>query len=185
MEDQIQAQTNKWQIIFKYSLIYALTSIGFSVLLYILGFAVKSNWIISCINILIVVGSLYLGIKARRDETLNGFISYGQGVGTGVLIALCAGVVVTIYQLFFSLFIDPELTKNIMDEAKRKLIEDPSSTEDQINMGMKMMNFFNSPWMMAIMGILASVFMGLIVSLILSIFTKKENPDGAYNDLVS
>lgn len=176
--------TTKWQVIIKFSMIYAMLSIAISLVLFITGQQAKSNWIISLITFFIVCGSLYFGLKARRDETLNGFMSYGQGVGTGVLIALVSGIIMSIYYFINVTYIDPDLTANIVEEAKRKMIEKGDS-EESIEAATNMMEKFQSPWLVALVGLIGNIVYGLVVSLILSIFLKKENPGEHYDTLVN
>ncbi len=176
--------TSKWQVIIKFSLIYAMLSIAVMLVFFILGQQAKSSWINSLIAFIIVCLSLYFGIKARRDESLNGFMTYGQGVGTGVLIALISGIIMSIFHFINVTFIDPDLTANIIEETKRKMIEKGDS-EESIEAAMSMMEKFQSPWLVALFGLLGNLLYGLVVSLILSIFLKKENPDEGYNTLVN
>ncbi len=177
-----QTTTTKWQIIIKYSMMYALSSIALSMILFILGLQTKSSWVTNVITLAYVSLFLFYGIKARRDESLNGFITYGQGVGTGVLIALCAGVVISIFAVINITIIDPELMRNVMEEAKRKMIENGDS-EEKIEMATKWMANMQSPAYVAIGSLVGNLFIGLIVSLVISIFTKKDNPDATYNSL--
>ncbi|MBC7382729.1 MAG: DUF4199 domain-containing protein [Bacteroidia bacterium] len=174
--------TSKWQIVIKFSLIFALTSIGVSVVFYILGMHTAKNWISTFLNFLIISGSIYFGIRARRDETLNGFISFGQGVGTGMQIIFFGGLIISIYFLVFVNYIDPEFMANLIENVKREMIEKGDS-EEKIETTIHWMKKMQSPMLMFVMGLLANLIYGLIVSLIVSIFTRKENPDGLYNTL--
>lgn len=178
-----QAKTSKWQIIAKFSLIYSLVIIALNLVLFILGMQMQMQTLNTLVMLAAVFVSIYFGIVSRRDNTLDGYITYGQGVGTGMLISLMAGIIVTIYTQVFISFIDPDFMQNMLNEAKRKMIEDGRS-EEQIEVAMEWTKkIMGSPIIMAVMGILTNLFYGLIASLILAYFTKRINPDSQYNSL--
>jgi MFS family permease len=177
-----QLQTNKWQIITKFSLIYSLLVIALNLILYILGLATKMNWFSTIVMLIAVLGSIYFGIISRRNNTLGGYISYGQGVGTGMLITVFASVIITIYSYVFMNYIDPDMMENIITETKKKMIEDGTS-EEAIEASVGMMRKMQSPTTMAIFGFIGQMFYGLIASLIVAAFTKKEDPDSSYKSL--
>ena len=136
--------TNKWQIIAKFSMIYALILIAINLLLYITGYSLKANAVNTGATIITVLGSIYFGIVSLRDNTLNGYISYGNGVSTGLYITLFSAIMLTIYFVIFTNFIDPEFTQKIMNETKRKMIEEGKS-EDEIEMVMHYSKTFMKP----------------------------------------
>jgi hypothetical protein len=180
MEPQVTA--NKWQIIIKFSLIYALILIALNLILYILDMQNKMNVFSTIALIVITLGSVYFGILSRRDNVMDGFITYGQGVSTGMLISLVAALIVSVYSFVFATFIDPDFMQNIINQAKRDMIEKGES-EEAIEMAIGMMSKMNKPWIFALMGLLGQLFYGLITSLIVSNFTKRIDPDGSYNSL--
>jgi hypothetical protein len=180
MEPQVTA--NKWQIIIKFSLIYALIIIALNLILYILDLQNKMSVFSSIALIVITLGSVYFGILSSRDNVMNGFITYGQGVSTGMLISLFAGLIVTVYTYLFVSFIDPDFMQNIINQAKRDMIE-KGENEENIERAIEMMSMMNKPWIMSLMGLLGQLFYGLIASLIISNFTKRLDPDSSYNSL--
>jgi hypothetical protein len=101
MEPQVTA--NKWQIIVKFSLIYALITIALNLILYILDMQSKMDVFSTIALIVITLGSVYFGILSRRDNVMDGFITYGQGVSTGMLISLVAALIVSVIPLFLQL----------------------------------------------------------------------------------
>ena len=56
-------------------------------------------------------------------------------------------------------------------------MQEQGQSEGQIDQAMSFMEWMFSPMAMAIMGVLGGVFFGFIVSLIVTIFTKKSNPE--------
>ncbi len=177
-----QFKTNKWQIITKFAIVYSLIVIGFGLILYIFSLTMKAGWVSGLVSLAALFGSINYGILAHRNQNLNGFISYGQSLGIGLLISLVAGVILALYQLVFNLYIAPEMATNMLNEAKRQLIESNASEEEMqttINIFKKM----SEPLYIVFGGIAGSFVLGLIASLIISAFTKKEDPDAAYKNL--
>jgi hypothetical protein len=177
-----QLKTNKWQIITKFAIVYALIVIGFGLILYIFNLTMKAGLVNTVVNLVALFGSIYFGILAHRNQNLNGYINYGQSLGIGFLISLVAGIIVAVYQLVFSTYIAPEMAQNMLNEAKRQMIESNASEED-IQMTVDLMKKLSDPKWILLGGIGGTAFLGLIAALVISAFTKKEDPDGAYNNL--
>jgi len=119
---------------------------------------------------------IFLGIKSYRDQDLNGYITYGRSLGTGVLIGLFGGIITGFFTVLMFTVIDPGMAQKIMDAAQQRMV-DKGMAEDQIEMGMKWTRKFMSPAILFVFSIVGSAFMALIFSLIISVFTKKEqNP---------
>src|SRR6476620_5719104 len=57
---------------------------------------------------------IYLAIKARKEEDLNGFITYGQCVGTGTMVALASSFILAIFMYVYVSYINPELVDYIV-----------------------------------------------------------------------
>jgi hypothetical protein len=175
-------ETNKWQIIAKFSLIFTLILVAVNLMFYITGMQTKLSVVMTILTILVIGGSIYKGILTERNQVLGGFITYGEGVKIGLLITLFASILLTFYNYIFVEFIDVDFMDNMIKEAKRQMIEDGSS-EEEIEMGMKMFEYMKSPWVFALGGFAGYFFYGLIASLIVAIFTKREDPDAQYKSL--
>lgn len=137
-------ETNKWQIIAKFSLIFTLILVAVNLMFYITGMQTKLSVVMTILTILVVAGSIYKGILTQRNQVLGGYISYGGGVKIGLLITLFASVLLTFYHYIFVEFIDVDFMDNMIKEAKRQMIEDGSS-EEEIEMGMKMFEYTEFP----------------------------------------
>jgi hypothetical protein len=165
-----QFKSSKWQIIAKFALVYTLIVIGFGLVLYLFNLTLQAGMVNGLVNIVALSVSIYFAIVSNRDNIQNGFITYGQGVALSV------------YQYLFSTYIAPEMSANIMNETKRQMIESGSS-EEEMEAALNMMQALQKPGYMILAGIGGSLIFGLIVSLIVSAFTKREDPDGAYKNL--
>ena len=174
--------TTKWQVIIKFSLIYALALIGLMLVFFILDMPIKDNWVMNILNIVIVAGAIFYGLKSTRDETLNGFMSYGEGLGAGCFIVLFATIILTAYNYLHMTVIDPDMMNRVIEEAQRKMIEKGDS-EENIDMAMQYIKKFSTPGIASIFAFIFQFLFGFVITLIVAIFTKKDNPDKLYNSL--
>jgi len=168
-----------WKSAMVYGLYLALVLTLFSVILYVTGFSLNPN--AGYISMVVAIAGIVICQIQYRNKELNGVISYGQAVGFGTAIMLFAGVVTALYTLVLYTFIDPSLieqTKVIQEQA----MLDKGMPEDQIEVAMTMASKMLTPGWMSIMGLVGSVFMGTIISLLSSIFIKKQPNEDAFNE---
>ena len=125
---------------------------------------------------LVLIVGIFLGIKSYRDKYLNGFITYGQSLGAGVIIMLYYSIIAAIFTYILYKFIDPNLTDKMLALTEEQLVE-RGLAEGMIEQSMQMQKKILTPLVMSISSIFAGVFIGTILSLIISLFTKREgNP---------
>jgi hypothetical protein len=107
---------------------------------------------------------------------MHGQITYGQAVGAGVVIFVYYSVIMAAYGYMLYTVIDPGLVKKslaIAEEAMSKR----GLPQAQIDTAMSMTAKFMNPVVMVISGFFGSLFFGVVYTLIVSIFVKKEgNP---------
>lgn len=123
----------------------------------------------------ILIGGIAYGIKQFRDKENGGFISYGSALGYGTLVALFAGVITSFAMYAYLQFVDDGMVHFIRETQENALYEAGSLSDEQIEMQLSYMQKFTSPGWIAIWGVAGNAFMGFIVSLIVSIFLKKES----------
>lgn len=115
-----------------------------------------------------------LTVKQYRDEQLNGFISMGKAFGTSMLVMAVIAVLQAVWTILYMEVINPDLMKEIMDAQMDKMLEDGRVTEEQLEASSGMMGFFGSTWFIAGASLFGMLFMGLILSLVVALVTKKE-----------
>ncbi len=174
----MEQKSTFWKSAMIYGLYLGIAITLYSVILYVAG--QSQNKSLGYISFLLyAVGILLVQINYRNKE-LNGSISYGQAVGFGVAVMLFAGIITALYNIIiFS--IDPSLLtqiKAIQEEAMLK----QGMSEDQIETAMGIASKMMTPGWIAISGLLVSVFMGTIISLITSIFVKKQTNEDAFEE---
>ncbi len=172
MEDQ-QKPTKK--IAINYGLYLGIASILISVVVYAMGKQHEQGIVVPILSFVVMATIIVLGIKKFKDVN-GGFMTLGQGIKTGVGIALIGGVISIAYTIIFMTFIEPDSLEQGMEIARQKMLDNPNLSEEQIDAQMEMAKKFSGPGMIAAFGLLWTLFLGFVISLIGSaILQKKEN----------
>lgn len=147
----------------------------FSLLTYALG--MMENKAMSYVTFILLVGGMYYGTKTYREKFLDGFLSYGKAFNSTFLIGLVASVILGIYIFVFYQYFDPEMINGIREQAEQEILKrNPEISEQELDMALSMAGRFTTPVWMAFFAFLTNVFVSAIISLIISIFLKKEDP---------
>jgi hypothetical protein len=163
-----------WKETVNYGIILGLVSVGLSVLTYMFDLTFKT-WIIWP-SLLISLLVLYFLLRSYRDHYNNGYISYGKSVGAGVIINLYAAIITGIYVYVLYAFIDPGLVDKSLAMQEERMIT-RGMPQASIDAAMQMQAKMMKPWFTSLMSVISSVFYGLIISLIISLFViKSGNP---------
>ena len=159
-----------------YGLILSLLVVGLSVIVYVLGLHLEQPWWQSVLNFVFMTICIVYGLKAYKKDN-GGFLSLGEALKTGLVIALVSGIIGTIFSYLFITFIEPDFIPQMLDATQEKMIEqNPNMTQEQMDMAMGMTEKFMSPWIMFAMGMIASLFFGFIISLISGLVLKQNRP---------
>lgn len=117
-----------------------------------------------------------MGIVSYRDNELQGSITYGNSLKTGVLISLFGGIITGAFTVLFFTVIAPDMAQKIMDMTQEKMLEEGMS-EEIVSSSLSYMQKFMSPIWLFIFSLISAIFMGFLFSLLISVFTKKDkNP---------
>ncbi len=117
---------------------------------------------------------IYLAHKEFKDQG-NGFMSYGKGLGLGTLVSVVSSAIYSTFTYIYVKFINTEYLQEIQDTMMAKF-EEEGMNDDQIEAAMGMMEKMSTPEMSLIFGLLGGIFIGFIVSLIVSAITKNNDP---------
>lgn len=141
-----------------------------SVVYYVTGnmFAKSSQWV----GYAVMAAGIVLAQLSYR-KALGGFITYGQALSIGVLTMAFASLLTGIYTYLLYEIIDPSLQEKMKIFAEEQMVKS-NYTEEQIEAALKVSSKLQSPGMMFVMSILGGTFIGLVFSLITSIFVKKK-----------
>jgi hypothetical protein len=168
----MEEKVNVWKANLTNGLILALAGIAFSLVLFFLDLSLNKT--VGYINIPIQLVLLYFLLKSYRDNFMHGQISYGQSVGAGVVIFVYYAIIMAIFTYILWTVIDPGLAKKSMALSEEAMVKKglPQAT---IDTGMAFTAKIMKPGIMAIFTIFGSMFFGVIYTLLVSIFIKKES----------
>lgn len=156
----------------KYGLMAGLAGIVLFLIPVVLGqnpFKGAWNWIGAAVSI----GLMILAHKSYKDNG-DGFMSYGQGVGIGFWLTLVSTVLSIIFMYVYLNFIDAG-PMDLFIQEQQETMEKSGQSEQAIEMAMEWTRKLF--WVIALIG---GIFWGMIIALILTIFTQKKAPEQAF-----
>ena len=124
----------------------------------------------------IMIGGIILGQLAYK-KALGGTLTYGQAVGAGVLTMVFASVISGIYTYLLYSVIDPSLQEQMRIFTEEQMVAQGNVPEAQMEVALSWAAKFQTPAMMFVMSVVGGAFIGTIISLITSIFVKKNPSD--------
>lgn len=170
----MEEKVSVWKANLTNGVIFGLIYIVYSLVMYFLELSLNRTQ--GYIYLLVQIPVLFFLLKSYRDSYLHGYIKYGQSVGAGVIIYLYYSIIVAVFTYILLKYIDPGLVEKQMAMAENVLAERGMSQE-MIDAGMKFQKKLLIPELIAPMSIINNMFMGTIITLLVSIFIKKEgNP---------
>lgn len=177
-KNNMEQQSTFWKTAMIYGLYLGVLVTLYSVILYVT--AQTQNKTLAYLPVIIYAVCIVLAQIYYRDRELNGTISYGQSVGFGVAVMLFCGIIFALYNLII-FKIDPSLIEQIKIGQEEAYLKNGMS-EETIEKAMEMSGKMMTPGWMAIMGLFGAVMMGTIISLVTSIFVKRQPNQDAFED---
>jgi uncharacterized membrane protein (DUF106 family) len=143
-------------------------------------FTGKRMLVTGLISLAITIVFVSAGIKAFRDKALDGSINYGKAVLVGLLIVVFSSIISQIYTLIFNVVIDPDYMNRFYEGLKSwqyDLMNNMGATDSQIEDAIgriekQQANY--SPVKFFLQNFYMPIIFGLIISLIVAAFTKKN-----------
>jgi hypothetical protein len=118
-------------------------------------------------------------IRDFRDSRLNGWLSYGEGVKIGAMSSLAAGILAGAFKLLLILVIDKSILEEILIQMEEKLLES-GAKEEEIEYSLDFIS--SNTWLFGCGPILQFGSIGLITSLVASIFLRKDHANSFDKD---
>lgn len=163
-----------------YALVMAVAQIVVSLISFFLGYQtdkMSSGGWFGFVQVAVTIAILILGIKAVRDEQEGKYLSYGKGVGTGVLIVLYSTVIIAIYTYVYLIYINPSFSDFFIATSRAKWIAGGMS-ETQMENAEKGVRWFTKPPIWTAIGTIFNLIIGTVLSLIIAAFLKRNPPEG-------
>ncbi|MEM1135643.1 MAG: DUF4199 domain-containing protein [Bacteroidota bacterium] len=173
MEDNIDKVSVK-SIGIKYGIILGLFNIGYSLLLQLTGLAgEQSLGYLSFAFMIIILVFAYREFKGYND----GFMKLGQGISLGMLIVVISSVFSSIFTYLYLKLVDDSMIQMIADVTREEMMKNPNLSDEQIEQALAMTANFTTPEMILVFGIIGGLFFGFLISLVMSLIFRKENPE--------
>jgi hypothetical protein len=178
MEAKEQARPNPFlQAASRYGVYLGLMLIGVQTIQYLAGLYISFVFTI-------LAGSLFIAglvwvIRDFRENFLNGWLSYGEGVRIGAISSLAAGLLYGAFMLLLVLVID----KSFIDEyliQTQEMMETSGMPDEQIEKLMDQLQEGSNPWAYGYSPIFQYGISGLLISLVASIFLRKD-PENSFD----
>lgn len=157
----------------KWGLINGLISIIFFVVVDFAGQA--GNQSLSWVGGIIFLVLLVFAHREFKNDG-DGYMSFGQGLGLGTLIAVVSSAISSVFTFIYVSFINTNFIDTIRERSIADM-EESGQSQAQIDQAMPFVEMFTSPAALLIMGILMGVLFGFIISLVVTIFTKNQDPE--------
>ncbi|MFC2087202.1 DUF4199 domain-containing protein [Bacteroidota bacterium] len=158
-----------------YGAILGVTLIALTLLLYLVNrsFSKSFNWV----EYLIIISVITIGTKSLRDKEMGGAISFTQALGSGILISFFGSIFVAFFTYVLYVIIDPGLLEELFEFNEELMQEQGKFSEEKIEYRMNIMRETITPLRLSLFVIPVYTFVGFLLSLLVSIFLKKEkNP---------
>lgn len=170
----MEEKVNPWKSNLTNGLILGMVAVVYSLVMYFLDLSLNKAQ--GYVFMLIQIVLLYFLLKSYRDNYLHGQITYGQSVGAGVIICLIYAVIMAIFTYIQYAYIDPGLIAKQLAIAEDAMVK-RGTPQAAIDAGMAFTAKIMKPGIMAVTTVFFLMLWGTILSLVVSIFIKKEgNP---------
>ncbi|MFT5749765.1 MAG: hypothetical protein ACI93S_001028 [Ancylomarina sp.] len=143
-----------------------------SLMFYFRGVPVAVNPQIKSINYFLIMTGIYFGLRVYRNDFLNGIISYGRALGTGVLIIGVAGAFYAIYIYILTKYFDASVLQEFIAITEKTLIESKYDDE-QVKLFMSLYEKI-TPGAFAFAQWFSKLGAGFFFSLILAFFFSRN-----------
>ncbi len=160
-------------IALKWGAITGLVSIIYYIILQVTDLVL--NQAMGWLGMVILIGGIVYGMNEFKKEN-GGYMTYGEGLGVGSLLAAVNGLIYGAFSSFYIAFVDDSSMKKTL-AMQRQAMEDKGMADAQIDQAISMTEKFMGPGSLFVIGILFSVIVGFILSLIISAILKKEQTE--------
>jgi len=164
-------------------LITALILIVFGLVLQVTGISdpanpnATANIVTTLVSLVILTGGIVWVLRTHKADQ-NGYLTFGRGLAAGMMVALIVGIVTLVWTIINFLLIQPGMIEIMQDAAREQMYErQPNITDEQVDQAMGFMSIMFNPYVLGIIGLVATLVQGLIISLIVSAVVKNNPPE--------
>lgn len=169
--EENQPKTGKFAL--TYGLILGVISVIYAFMLYSMDMHYQGGMAVFLISIGLSLTALIIAMIQFKKAN-NGFMSFAQALKVGVGVCLVGGIIGIIFNQLMSNVIDPEMMSKAMEYQRNELMESTALTTEQIDAQLEMGAKFQTPLMQVLIGLIFSIVLGFILSLIPALVLKKQ-----------
>ncbi len=170
--------SSKSLILLKWALIGGLSSFLFSIISQYSGlsedFSETLGWVSFLFTFVLNVSILFFALREVRTSQ-EGFMTYGEGLGSSTLLGAVWGVVAGGFNYIYINFIDDSMIQKQMDLARERM-EDQGLTASQIQDAERITNMMISPGIQFITIVFVTTLFIFFLGLVVSGIMKREKP---------
>ncbi|WP_109300224.1 DUF4199 domain-containing protein [Aquimarina sp. AU474] len=167
-------KTSSKKIIINYGVILGIVSVLFGAILYATGIYKDPHWSIGIFGFVITIVVLVYAIKAFKTAN-GGFLNLTDALKVGIGAALIGGIISSVWSFTLTTVIEPDYSEQVMQVQKDKLLEDnPDFTQEQVDQMFAIPEKLQSPPIAFALGIVGSLFVGFIISLVAGLVMQKK-----------
>ena len=160
-----------------YGLLLGGINVVYGLMLYFLDMHYQNETTTSLIGYAFLIGVILWGIMQFK-KTNNGYLKLSEALKTGVGTALISGIVIAIYVVIMSQYLDPDFLDKTIEYQKQKMLqENPEISVENVNKIFDMQKEFSGPFITSGFIIIFNLFFGFIISLVVGLILKKSQPE--------
>lgn len=165
---------NVWAANLNNGLLMACLGIVYTMVMYFCG--LMFNNVQSYVFYALQLAAYYFFLKMFRDKYRDGYASYGQVMGAGVVISVYYAIIMAFFIYLLYKFIDPSLIDQSLAKSEQLLI-DRGMPQSTIDTSLEMSRSMLKPGVLAFSSAFSYILYGVIFSLVAGIFVRKDkNP---------
>ena len=165
-------QPSTARIALKWGVIFAIIIIIYSIVLHMTG--LWKNPFLTFISFIILLPGVILAV--REYKLLNeGYLNFGDGLGTGALMAAVAGLIAAVFNYIYVTLIYTNISGQML-EIQRKRLEAQGFSPERVEEFLQYSSFM-TPGMMLMITWFTYIFFGFIWSLIVSVIQKNSRSE--------
>lgn len=128
---------------------------------------------------ILIIGMVILAQRAFKDKG-DSFMTFGQGLTVGSVIGVISSTINSIFLYVYMNFIDVSMIEK-MREIQVEALMDQGYDQETIDTTLAMLDSVMTPGSVAGISLLTFAFLTFVISLIITAFTKKDNPNIEFN----
>jgi hypothetical protein len=171
----MEQKVSVWKANLTNGLILGLIGVVFSLVTYFLDLTFNKS--IGYVFLLLTAFLLYYFLRSYRNNYLSGYITFGQSVGAGVIIFVYYSIISGIFMYILYTVIDTGLTNKMLAYVEETIVKGGKVPAGSLDTVMAFQKKILKPEILVPVSIISNIFFGTIISLLVSIFVRKEgNP---------